>query len=190
MNCDSARTMLDDHVEGLLLPLDEAAMKLHLGGCAACAREVAEQRALTAALDGLPEPALPSSFAHGVMSQLSEMLPAAEGRRHLMRWGAVTAVAAFAFLAALALLVEGAGPSVAHEVLDPLAASLTLAGLLVGAGATLAASFLKTLAGALVTTDLALKLAFCAIFVAINAALVMLLSRVRPVDGPGNGRGH
>jgi hypothetical protein len=117
------------------------------------------------------------------MGRLPEMLPAAEGPGHLLRWGAVAATLVFGFLAGLALLLESAGPEVAHQVLDPLAASLSLAGLMLGSGARLAASLLDTLSSALVTTDLTVKLAFCALFVGIYALLLAALARLRPTSG-------
>ena len=181
MNCDSAKAILQSHVDRLLMPIDRADVAEHLRSCAACSREAAQYRALGSALDALPEPPLPSSFTHSVMSQLPEMLPAEEGPGHLLRWGVAAAAASFAFLAGLAVLVEGAGPDVAHQVLDPMAGSLKVAGLLLGEGATLVAAFLDTVASALVTTDLAVKLAFCALLVLTNAALAAVIARTRPI---------
>ena len=183
MKCDDARTILEGDFEGLLLPLDRAAVAEHQRSCPACARVAAEARALSAALAKLPDPPLPSSFAHSVMGQLPEMLPAEHGAGHLLRWGAVAATLVFAFLASLSLLLEGAGPDVAHQVLDPLAASLTLAGLILGQGATLVAALLGALSSELVATDLVAKLAFCAVFVVANAALLRAVAHVRRANG-------
>ena len=183
MKCDDARTLSEAEAEGLLLPLDRAAVAEHQHDCPACGRAAAESRALSAALDALPDPPLPSSFAHSVMGQLPEMLPAVQGAAHLLRWGALAAALVFVFLASLSLLLEGAGPDVAHEVLDPLAASLTLAGLILGQGATLVAALLGTLSSALVSADLVAKLAFCAVFVVTNAALLRAVSHFRPANG-------
>lgn len=187
MKCDSVRQVLGDPGHGLL-PIDRASVSEHLQGCAACAQEEADQRALISALDALPDPALPSAFTQSVMQHLPEMLPAEEGAGHVLRWGAAASAALFAFLAGLALLLQAGDPDVAHEVLDPLAASLRLGGLMLGHAATVAAEFLDAASSTLVATALGTKLAFAALFVTTNAALVAIVSRYRTAGGSAPAR--
>ena len=188
MNCSSVRQALDAYLERGLLPIDRASVAEHLRGCADCAHEESGLRALISALDALPDPPLPSAFTQSVMQQLPEMLPAEEGAGHVLRWGLAAAAALFAFLAGLALLLDGGGPDVAHEVLDPMAASLRLAGMMLGHGATAAAAFLDAASSTLVMTELGTKLAFAAVFVMTNAALVAIVSRYRIAAGSAPAR--
>ena len=188
MKCDHVRQILDEHGEGLLLPLDRAAVVEHLRSCAACSREQASLLALSRALDTLPEPKVPSAFAQSIMQGLPEMLPAEEGAGHVLRWGIAASVALFAFLSGLALLLDGAGPDVAHQVLDPIGASFKLSGMLVAQTATFVAALLDASATALVTSELSAKLAFAAVFAATNAALLSLVARCRLATRQAGGR--
>jgi anti-sigma factor RsiW len=188
MNCASVQQILGDYLERGLLPIDRASVAEHLRGCAACTREEAAQRALTSALEALPDPRLPSAFTQSVMQHLPEMLPANEGAGHVLRWGIAACAALFAFLSGLALLLSGGNPAVAHEVLDPMAASLRLAGLMLGHAATMTAEFLDTASSTLVATELGTKLAFAALFVMTNAALVAVVSRYRMAAGSAPAR--
>ena len=181
MKCDHARQALAERVDGLLMPIDRAALAEHVRGCAACARAEAEVALLVAGLDRLPDPAVPSGFTQSVMQQLPEMLPAEHGTKHLLRWGVAAAVLVFAFLAGLGLLLDSGGPDVAHQLLGPVAASFQLAGLLLAHAATATAALIDATSTAIVTTHLGAKLAFALAFVAVNAALVGLLSRYRPL---------
>jgi len=55
MTCERCRDILSEFLEGELSPSAEAEAREHLARCPACARELAELRALVAALHGLPE---------------------------------------------------------------------------------------------------------------------------------------
>lgn|GEM_PF-5205793 len=55
---------------GALAPEEAAGLEEHLRGCAACARQVDEYRALFAELPDLPLPAVPEGIADGVLKAL------------------------------------------------------------------------------------------------------------------------
>ena len=180
MRCDHVRAVLQQHLDKLLLPIDRAAVHDHLAGCPSCAAEAAALRQVIDGLARLPDPEVPAGFADAVMSGLPEMLPAEHGAGHVARWGAAAAAIVFAFLAGLALLLKGGGPDVAHEALDPLAASLRLGGLMLAHSASLVAALLDAASSALAATGAGPKLGFALVFVAVNAALMASVARSRP----------
>jgi predicted anti-sigma-YlaC factor YlaD len=181
MRCDHVRDVLQDHLERLLLPIDRAAVGQHLASCPSCAREAEALAAVASLLTDLPDPEVPSAFTESVMSALPEMLPARQGTGHLLRWGVLAAAVVFAFLASLSLLIRGGGPDVARGTLEPLAASLELAAVLVASAASAAAALLDAASSAIASAGLGAKLAFALLFVSTHAAFVALLVRTRPL---------
>lgn len=189
MTCDRARELMQEHLEGLLLPLDRASVEAHLERCAGCRAEVATWRSLTGALDDIPEAEVPADFAASVMAELPEMLPAEEGPGHVLRWGIAVAAVLSGFIAALALLINESGPEVARQTLQPLAASLHLGGVILVQAATAVALGIDAMSQTMASTGLGAKAAFVVAFAAINAALLAVLVRLRPAEDPSRRRG-
>ena len=177
MHCEDVRDKLEELVDGLLPPEARPAVEEHVTACATCAASLRELRALVGVLAALPEPPVPSAFSQSVMQHLPEMLPARQGAGHVLRWGIAASIVLFGFLGGLAILFEDVGPDIAHRVLDPMAASLRLSELLLGHGATMGAAFLDGASAALLTADRSITLAFAAILVAANVALLAFLAR-------------
>jgi anti-sigma factor RsiW len=179
MKCEHCRKLLDEYVEGLLMPLDRASLETHLAGCARCTVEAQRLATLVDTLRELPEPDVPEDLVARVMAQLPEMLPAREGAGHLVRWGLLAAAATLAFVAGLAMLPQAGGPEVARDTLAPLAASLQLGGSVLAHAFSALASVLDATASELASTGLAAKLAFAVLLVASNAALAVAVHRYR-----------
>jgi anti-sigma factor (TIGR02949 family) len=95
MDCRDARRSLTDYLRGTAEPEASSAVRTHLEGCPACAREAAAEQALTEALDRrLPQfpasPALKRRLA-GEWNEAPEPRPAAWAR---WRWRVLPAAAA------------------------------------------------------------------------------------------------
>lgn len=88
---DHAR--IQDHLEGLLAPAEQAAWLEHLRGCEACAAESARVRRLFTALVDLPLVEPPPALTERI---LARVLPSSARRRWLVRvgWGYAAALAA------------------------------------------------------------------------------------------------
>jgi anti-sigma factor RsiW len=195
MRCEDAKHHLEEYAEGLLLPLDSAAVEQHLGDCARCPVELARLRALVHALDELPADAVPDGFCERVMASLPEMLPAGQGAGHVLRWGLASAAALLAFVAAVAVLPKLGGQAVARGTLQPLSASLRLGGEILSSVATALASTLDAASGTLLAAGLGPKALFALAFLACNLALAAAVTRYRhswlhgPVVRPTERRG-
>lgn len=179
MKCEHCEKLLDEYVEGLLMPLDRAALEAHLGDCERCAATARRLSVLVHALRDLPDEDVPGELVENVMSRLPERLPAQEGAAHLVRWGVAAAVAALAFVAGLAMLPQAGGPEVARDTLAPLAASFQLGGSVLAHAFSALASVLDAAASELVTAGLAAKVLFALTFLGVNAALAFALGRYR-----------
>ena len=179
MKCEHCQRLLDAYVEGLLLPLDRASLETHLGACERCAREAGELANLVHVLRELPEPEVPGDFTETIMANLPEMLPQKEGTGHLLRWGIITAVSLFAFVAGIALLPKLGGPGVARDTLMPLSASLQLGGSVLAQAVIALGSVLDAIASTLVSTGLVLKAGFALLVVGSNVALAAAVQRYR-----------
>jgi anti-sigma factor RsiW len=181
MKCTTAKRLLQDHLDHALLPIDRAAVESHLHECDACRAEGFRLRLITRGLDRLPEPDVPQDFVARVMADLPEMLPAQHGTGHVLRWGLVAAAVLFTFLASLTLLVRESGPEVARQTLEPLGASLHLAGLLLAHAAGAAATLLDAASHAFALAGWPAKLLFVLAFVMAHAALLAALKRYQPL---------
>lgn len=113
MTCDAVRPRLLDYQRGQLGPDAREAVRAHLEGCAACAREEAAEQALTEALEErLPQHAAPLGLKRRLVAQWPPT-PAARPSwwsrwgRALVPAGAVAAV----LLAVLPLYFQRAGVS-------------------------------------------------------------------------------
>lgn len=179
MNCEHCRTQLDEYVEDLLSPLDRASLETHLGECEHCASEALRIQELVHVLRELPDEDVPEDLVERVMSDLPEMLPAQEGRGHLLRWGLVAAAAMLAFVSALAMLPQGGGPGVASDTFAPLAASLQLGGSVLAHAFSALASVLDAAASELAATGLGVKALFALLLIGTNAALVAAIHGYR-----------
>jgi len=108
MICRSARNAIVERSLGTLRPEAEAALRAHLGGCAACAEAARNEARLDAALALLAaEPPFRVNVAERVMTALYEMAPPRREPvpgRHLAWAGAAAAVLAFAVLVSGAFL--------------------------------------------------------------------------------------
>lgn len=122
MRHDDARPLLHDLVDGRLAPAARAAVAAHADACQACARELAELRALRDAAAALPAGVPPADdLWPGIAARLGDpdvrRVPAAPApaRRPRLTWLAAAVVAA-ALLAPW--LRPDAGPSPAAAALD------------------------------------------------------------------------
>jgi anti-sigma factor RsiW len=179
MKCEHCRTLLDEYVEDLLMPLDNASTEAHLAECETCAREARRLGVLVHALRDLPDEDVPDSLIEAVMANLPERLPAQEGSGHLLRWGLMAAAAMLAFVAALAMLPQAGGPGVASDTFAPLAASFQLGGSVLAHSFSALASVLDATASELTAAGLSAKMLFALLLIGSNAALAAALHRYR-----------
>jgi anti-sigma factor RsiW len=179
MRCEHASHFLEEYAEGLLLPLDRAAVAEHVGDCPRCSGEVARAAALLRVLGDLPDAEVSDDFCARVMADLPEMMPAQQGTGHLVRWGLASAAALFAFVAAVAVLPRLGGPGVARETLQPVSASLRLGGEILGSAATMLAGALDAASATLIAAGLGPKALFALAFLTCNLALAAAVSRYR-----------
>jgi len=185
--CERARGLMQEHLEGLLLPLDRASMEAHLERCADCRTELGAWRSLADALDAVPPAEVPDGFADRVMADLPEMLPAQEGAGHVLRWGALVAALLSGCFAALALLVNESGHAV-RDAVRPLGATLELGLTLTWHGYWLVEGMTIETAEALARADMSTKMALVVAFAAVNAALLAVLARLSPAALPSRSR--
>jgi anti-sigma factor RsiW len=102
MRCDDARTRLLDDQRGALAPADEAELRSHVAGCAACAHEEQADRLLTEALEHrLPQhpasPALKRRLAAAWPAPVTP--PPARWRPQVRAWAPLLAAAAIVVVA-------------------------------------------------------------------------------------------
>lgn len=180
LTCEQAReAMQEDLDEALPLQRDDR-LRPHLATCASCRADAARFTALLSSLETLPPAEVPADFADAVMADLPEMLPAAEGPGHVLRWGIAIAAIFSGLIAALALLVNEGGPEAARQTLQPLGASLQLGGIMLAQGAAALAIALSAMSDTLAKTSFGAKVAAVIAFAAVNAALLAMLTRLRP----------
>ncbi len=70
MDHDTARTLLNDHLDGELSPGAEQELAAHLSGCEACQRELADLRRTLSSLAGLGAVAPPQEFVSKVKQRI------------------------------------------------------------------------------------------------------------------------
>ena len=104
MDCQRARSLLSEYVDGYLGTQDSAELRAHLDRCPSCAREHAEFRRLVAILRSTPLQPLPSGFAESLHARLVSTRRAALLRR------VVATVALAACLVAFLAVRPLAGP--------------------------------------------------------------------------------
>lgn len=85
MTCDDARDLLEAYHDGELATEARARVEAHLQGCAACARELANLRALSDRVRALGRYPMPDGLASRVGAVAAESAPAASGRRRVGR---------------------------------------------------------------------------------------------------------
>lgn len=185
--CERARQGLQDRVDGLGTPHERSALDIHLAHCAACRTELASLLALTASLEALPEADVPADFAGRVMADLPEMLPAAAGPGHVLRWGIGVAALLSGFVATVAMLLHAGGPEAAQQTLQPLGASFQLSGILLAQVAAGLAVGLNAMSQTLHASGFDSPIVVIVLFAAANAALLGLLAKLRPGDEKGVG---
>lgn len=88
MDCDQARPMLSDYLEGS--PVRRAELEAHLAGCVACAAELAALRRVDDLLAAAPWAEPPSGLWEGVEARLEER----SARRPRLVWAGAFAAAA------------------------------------------------------------------------------------------------
>ena len=80
MTCDEIRSLIAPYLDGELDPSAMASVESHIAGCEACARDLAEMRALSSAIhDELPALAAPDALRARIMDAVRTATPAAEG---------------------------------------------------------------------------------------------------------------
>jgi anti-sigma factor RsiW len=93
MTCDEIRPLIGPYLDGEIDPSAVASVEAHIAGCEACARYVAEMRALSGAIhDELPALAAPDALRARILDAVRTATPGPEesgaGRRSPQRFGA------------------------------------------------------------------------------------------------------
>jgi anti-sigma factor RsiW len=103
--CDEALDLLEPLLDGDLPPEESARLRAHLGGCAACAAELALAGRVQAGLRALPQPDCPPELLARVLETgRGEVVPFPSRARVLrIVRGRIAAAAAIAAVAALAV---------------------------------------------------------------------------------------
>ena len=117
MTCDTVDRSLDAYVDGELAPDAAAAMRAHVDACPACARRVAERRALIRLVQALPYYDLPTE----VRTRVARTADRAARRSATMRRVVTLAAAAVLLIATAAGLVRlrgAGGRGEADDVVD------------------------------------------------------------------------
>jgi anti-sigma factor RsiW len=79
MTCDQIRSLVAPYLDGELDPPAVASVESHIAGCEACARHLAEMRALSGAIhDELPALAAPDALRARILDAVRTAMPAAE----------------------------------------------------------------------------------------------------------------
>jgi len=116
MSCDDVLSRLDEHVDRMLVPEDEATLAAHLAGCPACCDEERRLRELLAAALDLPESIPPvRDLWPGIEARLGVEEAVTRGARRLPRlpaWLAAAAILAVAAGLSLYLVRSGGGGAV------------------------------------------------------------------------------
>lgn len=178
--CEQARGLMQERLDGLVRSAQGAALDEHLVSCVPCRSEMARWSALASSLDEMPESEVPAGFTRSVMADLPEMLPAAEGAGHVLRWGVVIAALMSGFIAAIALLINEGGPEAARQTLQPLGASLQLGGILLAQAAAGLALAVAAMSEAAASMSTGARVVLVVVFALLNAGLLAMFTKLRP----------
>jgi len=192
-SCEQVRERMQEILEHGSAPRRRDASDLdahleHARSCVPCRAEMARWSALLASLEELPEADVPADFADSVMADLPEMLPAAEGAGHVLRWGVLVAALLSGFVASMALIVNEGGPETARQTLQPLGASLQLGGILLAQAAAALALAIAAMSETASSMSAGSRALAVAVFAALNAGLLALLTTLRPREAHGTSR--
>jgi anti-sigma factor RsiW len=106
MSCEGFRSLVTAYVDGELTGEERAAFETHVEGCAVCARGLADERRVVAAVEGsLPLYDVPPALR----SRVGELMVARPTPRPRGLWPAVAAALAAAFVAMVLWLPRPAG---------------------------------------------------------------------------------
>lgn len=111
MSCEAARRLIQGKLDGDLLLAEEEALRAHLSGCEACARDAAALEGVVAALETLP----PMPAPEALLSRLKPELDRLSRRPKAWRWAVPGAIAA-GLVAALSLAQFQAGGPASEQV--------------------------------------------------------------------------
>lgn len=134
MNCKQIEPLLQDHLDGDLLPSMQAVLEEHLGSCPSCRLMAAEMRSLGGGLADLPEVEEPADLACRIVADLPREQRGRSTSPRLIHRGvaalAAMVLAAFAFIAAGNFDLYGgdAAREVTIEFRAPSAATVAIVG--------------------------------------------------------------
>ena len=178
--CEQARELMPGRLDGLLRSAQDAALDEHVVTCLPCRAEMARWSSLVSSLEAMPEATVPAGFTRSVMADLPEMLPAAEGAGHVLRWGVIVAALLSGFIAAVALLVNEGGPEAASQTLQPLGASLQLGGIMLAQAAAGLALGVAAMSEAAASMSTGARVVLVVVFALLNAGLLAMFTKLRP----------
>lgn len=117
MNCEMARNLMQDELDGLLPVERSEALRAHLSSCASCAAEFKALRAIDAVLASDPLVRAPSALPGAVMAEVAHRAGSAGLLERFAVWVGVPVGLLSAGLGVRAILVEsGAASRAAHLV--------------------------------------------------------------------------
>lgn len=132
--CEDVELMLQDYLNGYLLPSQRDILEAHVRGCGECRALVAGLTRLDSRLDGLGEVEVPAGLSRSILAALPAQAYGPSPLRRAISWAAVPALAVL--LLAAGFLVKGRfqlqGQFATREVevvfTAPQAASVTIVG--------------------------------------------------------------
>ncbi len=132
--CEDVELMLQDYLNGYLLPSQREVLETHVRGCAECRDLVAGLTRLESRLDGLGEIDVPAGLSRSILAALPAQAYGPSPLRRALSWGAVPVLVAL--LVVGGFLVKGrcqlqdraAGRVVEIVFTAPQAASVTIVG--------------------------------------------------------------
>ncbi len=132
--CEDVELMLQDYLNGYLLPSQREVLETHVRGCGECRALVAGLTRLESRLDGLGEVDVPADLSRSICAALPPQAYGPSPLRRALSWGAVPVLAVL--LVAAGFLVKSRSElkgRFAEQVVEiiftaPQAASVTIAG--------------------------------------------------------------
>lgn len=94
MSCQSARQLIQDSLDGMLLPSNEAELQRHLEGCEGCRRDQSSLSQAVSALEALPRMVAPAELMERMSPELDRLSREASPRRRMRAWIPAGAIAA------------------------------------------------------------------------------------------------
>ena len=132
--CEDVELMLQDYLNGYLLPSQREVLEAHVRGCGECRALVAGLTRLDSRLDGIGDVEVPAGLSRSILAALPVQAYGPSPLRRALSWGAVPALAVL--LLAAGFLAKGrfelqdkfAAREVEVVFTAPQAASVTIVG--------------------------------------------------------------